>query len=320
VPSNEVVRSVRSRQPSTGYYHLFDEFAASCMPLGALRPSEALIERYVPTRDWEAAAYGSDREWDAAIEQTAHWAAEECAARGLSIGVVIFCHTSIPQDLSASIPARFQHLLGAKHCVPLALSQSDSVAAVLAMRLACAYLASDPDIRNVLIVGGERWTFPFFRCFGDVLCYWDGMAAAIVSSESGATGTFKLKAATVAAAPGGWNPFSSEPSFAHGEFVPAIAKTLSRVLRDAGLADPSSLVTAGPAWSPSIVRAVQELAGLPPSPPATARGFLGAADLLATLHEMKGHGEGCGDILAWTATLSGQVGICALSQSRSTRP
>jgi hypothetical protein len=318
VPHSAVTRSVGSQQPTTGYYHLLDEYAASCMPLGKRRPSDDDLKQYVPSCAWVTTAYQSDQDWDLAIEQTARWAAEQCAVRDLSIGAVIFCHTSVPQDLSASIPARFQHLLGAKKCVPIALSQSDSAAAVIALKMACAYIAGEWKAKNVLIVGAERWTRPFFRCFGDVLCYGDGIAAAIVSSNSEPRGQFSLKAAALAVAPGCWDPFSSTPSFTDDEFVPAIAEALSRALHESGFGESSSFAIVGPAWSPSIVRKVQEMAGLPPPLPTSPRGFLGAADMLATLDEIRDRVDVGDDIYAWTATLSGQVGVCALTRSRST--
>lgn len=122
-----------------------------------------------------------------------------CAARPRSarpVDVIMFCHSSLDEHISATVAGRLCAEVGTP-CFPFSVSQQHGASVLTALRLASDLFVAEPDIHTILIVAAEKWCPPFSRMSGPDIVQGDAAGALLVErTDHGPGGLQLLDAAT----------------------------------------------------------------------------------------------------------------------------
>lgn len=111
--------------------------------------------------------------------------------RARPIDVVVFCHSSLDEDIPTTIAGRLCAEIGTP-CFPFSVSQQHGVSPFTALRLATDLFVAEPDIHTILIVAAEKWCPPFSRICGPTIVHGDAAGALLVERTGHGTGGLRL--------------------------------------------------------------------------------------------------------------------------------
>ena len=98
-----------------------------------------------------------------------------------SVDAVICYHSTINEMASWSTACRLQYELGLKQAYAFTVSQKAGNASLMALKVACEMLSTEPDVKTLLLVGAEKLVPPYRRVFGKMTAAGDSASAMVVS-------------------------------------------------------------------------------------------------------------------------------------------
>ena len=98
-----------------------------------------------------------------------------------SVDAVICYHSTINEMASWSTACRLQYELGLKQAYAFTVSQKGGNASLMALKIACEMLSTEPDVKTLLLVGAEKLVPPYRRVFGKMTAAGDSASAMVVS-------------------------------------------------------------------------------------------------------------------------------------------
>lgn len=181
LPKRVAFDAVQAREHNVGYVHLMLKSATFARPRGRGRIKDDETTRLAPSapatlpiaprgQSLSDLAVGAakalrDKVGSDVLARTTH---------------IVLAHATLNQTITESIPGRIQVELGLKNVLPLAVSQVGSLGFYAALPLIDGLLASSGQ---VLLVAADKWLYPFFRAFGDLVAYGDGAAAMLLRRD-----------------------------------------------------------------------------------------------------------------------------------------
>jgi len=130
------------------------------------------------------------------------------------IDVVIYYHSTLNEEPTASTSGRLQYELGLKNALTFSVSQKSGNASLMALKVACEMMTAEADLRTFLLVGSEKFVPPYNRIFGTMTIMGDSASAMIVRRPSRRCRPLSF---SIYDFPEPWNPHTDSESF--GRFL-----------------------------------------------------------------------------------------------------
>ncbi|MEO2215661.1 hypothetical protein ABGV49_01105 [Chromobacterium vaccinii] len=307
VPERTDFHGAQAAERNFGYGHLLFPSAASALPRGKGRLDEAESLRLMPGSPAslpvaEAKLSHADLALQAVAALREQIAAEELAA----VSHIVVASASLNQRINESVAGRVQHALGLDDALPFAVGQSGTAGAYNALPLVDALVRLGG---RVLLVATDKWLYPFFRAWGDLVAYGDGAAAMLLDGGEGGWGEIESHAVHYGEAIA--NPWALAPDRLAGQLLP-LALAAARAALDKARIRPSDIDCMLPAgFGPAFAsRVADELGIAPERRMARAGSHLSNADPLLALMELRASlrpGQQATALL-WDAALCGVAG------------
>jgi 3-oxoacyl-[acyl-carrier-protein] synthase III len=306
--------AVQARERNVGYLHLLLKSAAFARPRGKGRIQGDEAARFAPSAPAALpiappAQSLSDLAAGAATALRARVDADVLA----QTTHIVLVHATLNQAVAESIPGRLQVELGLKNVLPLAVSQVGSLGFYAALPLIEGLLAG---AGQVLLVAADKWLYPWFRVFGDLVAYGDGAAAMLVRRDP-ARAMASVRGFAFETGPAIDDPWARTPSDLTAALVPLAVVAGRRALADAqertGLERDAIAAVAPAGFGSAAASAVADALDLPSSR-REHPGHLSSADAPAALlheHQALRAGERK-TVLLWDAALCGAAGAAVV--------
>jgi 3-oxoacyl-[acyl-carrier-protein] synthase III len=201
-----------ARQRSSGTGYLLSSGAEFCFPLGR-RWIEEDLKRLAPREG------GSITEYSEAITMTV--AAQDCATELMksrpldqlkSLRDILFCHSTINENMVACIPSLVQARLGVSGAYLCSFSQLSSCSVLLALQFVLQTRKRSGKEDLFLIVAADKWLYPMPRSFGTLVNQGDAAAAILLqNSTQGDRQEVLVKDVVVKTLPGYSDALFSDP-------------------------------------------------------------------------------------------------------------
>jgi len=310
LPPAVVFSAIQAQERHPGYRHLLLPQARFARPrgLGALTPEEGVRLAPVGRPTLRVAPPGrslADLAADAALDlrdqlgsaqlaRTTHMIAASCA---------------LNEGIGDSVVGRMQYELGLQRVMPFALGQNGTLGWYSALTL-LEGLLNEGD--QALVILSDKWLYPFFRQFGDLVGYGDAAAALLVSCagpapEPAAWGG--VRAVAVEFGPSIADPWADAPAALRDTLAPVAARAIRHALDMAGLRTTDIDWCVPPGFDPGFSARVADAASIPLAARVQheASGHLSSAESAAALIRLAGaldEGERR-TVLVWDAALHG---------------
>jgi 3-oxoacyl-[acyl-carrier-protein] synthase III len=256
---------------------------------------------------------------DLAVDAAKALARSITPAQQSEIGAVIFCHNSMDELINESVVGRICSELGLADRLAFSINQLHNCAVFAALQMAHALVAGDDALPAVLVVGADKWLYPFIRSFGPIACFGDGAAALLVGAVGGAG--YEILHVELACGP-------DEPSVLDGTapldgeaIARRVAAVIEAALHNAGLIATDVDLVVPQNYGERLIRRVSEIAGLGRVAlyldGLHDRGHLSSADTMANVAGVLGDPRyrDSRTLLLWGAGLSGQAACCLLRRN-----
>ncbi|WP_175757888.1 hypothetical protein [Burkholderia ambifaria] len=317
LPPAVVFSAIQAQERHPGYRHLLLPQARFARPrgLGALTPEEGVrlapggrpVLRVAPPRRSladlaaDAALDLRDQLGSAQLARTTHVIVASCA---------------LNEGIGDSVVGRMQYELGLQRVTPFALGQNGTLGWYSALTL-LEGLLNEGD--QALVILSDKWLYPFFRQFGDLVGYGDAAAALLVSCagpapEPAAWGG--VRAVAVEFGPSIADPWADAPAALRDTLAPVAARAIRRALDMAGLRATDIDWCVPPGFDPGFAARVADAASIPLAARVQheASGHLSSAESAAALIRLAGaldEGERR-TVLVWDAALHGAAGAAVV--------
>lgn len=180
-----------------------------------------------------------------------------------SVDAVICYHSTINEMASWSTACRVQYELGLKQAYGFTVSQKGGNASLIALKVACELLSTEPDLKTLLLVGAEKLVPPYRRVFGKMTAVGDSASAMVLSRGGPECRPLCFK---VRDFPAWWNPDEYDDARMAGliDFLAEQATILTRqVLDELNLGREDVALFIPPNFSLALNRRLGEKAGIP---------------------------------------------------------
>ncbi len=311
LPPAVVFSAIQAQERHPGYRHLLLPQARFARPrgLGALTPDEGTrlapggrpaLRVAPPGRSLadlaaDAALDLRDQLGSGALARTTHVIVASCA---------------LNEGIGDSVVGRMQYELGLQRVTPFALGQNGTLGWYSALMLLDGLLRDEGD--QALVILSDKWLYPFFRQFGDLVGYGDAAAALLVSRagpspEPAAWGG--VRSVALEFGPSIADPWADAPATLRDTLAPVAARAIHRALDQANLRANQIDWCVPPGFDPGFAARVADAASIPV--PARIQhdgsGHLSSAESAAALIRLAGaldEGERR-TVLVWDAALHG---------------
>ncbi|QEL54797.1 beta-ketoacyl-[acyl-carrier-protein] synthase family protein [Chromobacterium paludis] len=308
LPERADFHGVQAAERNFGYGHLLFPSAVHALPRGKGKLDEEETLRLTPSAPVslpvaEARLSHADLALQAVDALRRQVAAEELAA----VTHIVVANASLNQRINESLSGRVQHALGLDDALPFAVGQSGTAGVYNALTLIEALCAQGG---RVLLVAADKWLYPFFRAWGDLVAYGDGGAAMLLDG-GGEGGVGRILSHAVHYGEAIASPWEQAPSALAERLLPQAVQAASDALEQARMraSDIDWLLPAG--FGADFAARVADELGIAPAR-RMARGgcHLSNADPLLALLELRAAlrpGEQAAALL-WDAALCGLSG------------
>lgn len=185
VPDTTPFQAVQAREKNIGYGHLLYKSAVFSMPRGKGRIDAEETLRLLPTASIELpVAPPVQSGADLALEAVALLREQIPADTLAQVTHIVVTNAALNQRINESVAGRIQHALGLPKALPFAIGQAGTAGVFNALSMIEALVSLGG---KVLLVASDKWLYPFFRAWGDLVVYGDS-AAAILLDGDGETG------------------------------------------------------------------------------------------------------------------------------------
>ncbi|WP_199154031.1 hypothetical protein [Chromobacterium sp. ASV23] len=183
VPDRAAFHGVQAAERNLGYGHLLFPSAAYALPRGKGKLDEAETLRLMPGSPASLPVASAQLSHaDLALQAVASLREQVPAEDLAAVTHIVVANASLNQRINESVAGRIQHALGLDEALPFAVGQSGTAGVYNALTLVEALCHQDA---SVLLVATDKWLYPFFRAWGDLVAYGDGAAAMLLDSRDG---------------------------------------------------------------------------------------------------------------------------------------
>jgi len=182
VPDTAPFQAVQAREKNIGYGHLLYKSAVFSMPRGKGRIDAEETLRLLPTASIELpVAPPVQSGADLALEAVALLREQIPADTLAQVSHIVVTNAALNQRINESVAGRIQHALGLPKALPFAIGQAGTAGVFNALSMIEALVSLGG---KVLLVASDKWLYPFFRAWGDLVVYGDGAAAILLDGDS----------------------------------------------------------------------------------------------------------------------------------------
>ena len=118
---------------------------------------------------------------DLALEAVAQLRQQIPAETLAQVTHIVVTNAALNQRINESVAGRIQHALGLPKALPFAIGQAGTAGVFNALSMIEALVSLGG---KVLLVASDKWLYPFFRAWGDLVVYGDGAAAILLDGDS----------------------------------------------------------------------------------------------------------------------------------------
>ena len=180
VPEAIEFHAVQAQERHIGYGHLLYKSAAWALPRGKGKVDEQEQQRLLPPASIALpVAPPGQSQADMALEAVTALRQQLSPESLAEITHIVVTNTALNQRINESVAGRIQHALGLPDALPFAIGQSGSVGFFNALFIIEALVSTGA---KVLLVASDKWLYPFFRSWGELVVYGDGAAAILIDA------------------------------------------------------------------------------------------------------------------------------------------
>ncbi|MQU24251.1 hypothetical protein GHO35_24375, partial [Pseudomonas helleri] len=181
VPDTTPFQAVQAREKNIGYGHLLYKSAVFSMPRGKGRIDAEETLRLLPTASIELpVAPPVQSGADLALEAVALLREQIPAETLAQVSHIVVTNAALNQRINESVAGRIQHALGLPKALPFAIGQAGTAGVFNALSMIEALVSLGG---KVLLVASDKWLYPFFRAWGDLVVYGDSAAAILLDGD-----------------------------------------------------------------------------------------------------------------------------------------
>lgn len=181
VPDTTPFQAVQAREKNIGYGHLLYKSAVFSMPRGKGRIDAEETLRLLPTASIELpVAPPVQSGADLALEAVALLREQIPADTLAQVSHIVVTNAALNQRINESVAGRIQHALGLPKALPFAIGQAGTAGVFNALSMIEALVSLGG---KVLLVASDKWLYPFFRAWGDLVVYGDSAAAILLDGD-----------------------------------------------------------------------------------------------------------------------------------------
>lgn len=234
VPDTTPFQAVQAREKNIGYGHLLYKSAVFSMPRGKGRIDAEETLRLLPTASIELpVAPPVQSGADLALEAVALLREQIPAETLAQVSHIVVTNAALNQRINESVAGRIQHALGLPKALPFAIGQAGTAGVFNALSMIEALVSLGG---KVLLVASDKWLYPFFRAWGDLVVYGDSAAAILLDGDSEAGpgwGSIRASAMHYGAAIN--NPWGLTPAALAERLHPLAVSAAQTAIERAGL-------------------------------------------------------------------------------------
>ena len=233
-PDTTPFQAVQAREKNIGYGHLLYKSAVFSMPRGKGRIDAEETLRLLPTASIELpvappAQSGADLALEAVALLREHIQADTLA----QVTHIVVTNSALNQRINESVAGRIQHALGLPKALPFAIGQAGTAGVFSALSMIEALVSLGG---KVLLVASDKWLYPFFRAWGDLVVYGDGAAAILLDGDDEAgPGWGSIRASAVHYGAAIDNPWGLTPAALAERLHPLAVSAAQTAIERAGL-------------------------------------------------------------------------------------
>ncbi|KML53599.1 hypothetical protein VL15_23775 [Burkholderia cepacia] len=310
LPPAVMFSAIQAQERHPGYRHLLLPQARFARPrgMGALTPEEGtrLAPGGRPTlRVAPPGRSLADLAADAALDLRDQLGSGQLARTTH----VIVASCALNEGIGDSVVGRMQYELGLQRVTPFALGQNGTLGWYSALMLLDGLLDEGDQ---ALVILSDKWLYPFFRQFGDLVGYGDA-AAALLVSRAGPTPEPAVwggvRSVAVEYGPSIADPWADAPAALRDTLAPVAARAIRRALDGAKLRAGQIDWCVPPGFDPGFAARVADAASIPLGARIQhdGSGHLSSAESAAALIRLAGaldEGEHR-TVLVWDTALHG---------------
>lgn len=234
VPDTTPFQAVQAREKNIGYGHLLYKSAVFSMPRGKGRIDAEETLRLLPTASIELpVAPPVQSGADLALEAVALLREQIPADTLAQVTHIVVTNAALNQRINESVAGRIQHALGLPKALPFAIGQAGTAGVFNALSMIEALVSLGG---KVLLVASDKWLYPFFRAWGDLVVYGDSAAAILLDGDGEAGpgwGSIRASAMHYGAAIN--NPWGLTPTALAERLHPLAVSAAQTAIERAGL-------------------------------------------------------------------------------------
>ncbi|MEE8876543.1 hypothetical protein [Pseudomonas helleri] len=234
VPDTTPFQAVQAREKNIGYGHLLYKSAVFSMPRGKGRIDAEETLRLLPTASIELpVAPPVQSGADLALEAVALLREQIPAETLAQVSHIVVTNAALNQRINESVAGRIQHALGLPKALPFAIGQAGTAGVFNALSMIEALVSLGG---KVLLVASDKWLYPFFRAWGDLVVYGDSAAAILLDGDGEARpgwGSIRASAMHYGAAIN--NPWGLTPAALAERLHPLAVSAAQTAIERAGL-------------------------------------------------------------------------------------
>ncbi|MQT60171.1 hypothetical protein GHO41_22860, partial [Pseudomonas sp. FSL R10-0399] len=234
VPDTSPFQAVQAREKNIGYGHLLYKSAVFSMPRGKGRIDAEETLRLLPTASIELpVAPPVQSGADLALEAVALLREQIPAETLAQVTHIVVTNAALNQRINESVAGRIQHALGLPKALPFAIGQAGTAGVFNALSMIEALVSLGG---KVLLVASDKWLYPFFRAWGDLVVYGDGAAAILLDGDGEAgPGWGSIRASAVHYGAAIDNPWGLTPAALAERLHPLAVSAAQTAIERAGL-------------------------------------------------------------------------------------
>jgi 3-oxoacyl-[acyl-carrier-protein] synthase III len=234
VPDTTPFQAVQAREKNIGYGHLLYKSAVFSMPRGKGRIDAEEALRLLPTASIELPVAppvqsGADLALEAVALLREHIPADTLA----QVSHIVVTNAALNQRINESVAGRIQHALGLPKALPFAIGQAGTAGVFNALSMIEALVSLGG---KVLLVASDKWLYPFFRAWGDLVVYGDSAAAILLDGDGEAgPGWGSIRASAMHYGAAIDNPWGLTPAALAERLHPLAVSAAQTAIERAGL-------------------------------------------------------------------------------------
>lgn len=234
VPDTTPFQAVQAREKNIGYGHLLYKSAVFSMPRGKGRIDAEETLRLLPTASIELpVAPPVQSGADLALEAVALLHEQIPAETLAQVSHIVVTNAALNQRINESVAGRIQHALGLPKALPFAIGQAGTAGVFNALSMIEALVSLGG---KVLLVASDKWLYPFFRAWGDLVVYGDSAAAILLDGDGEAgAGWGSIRASAVHYGAAIDNPWGLTPAALAERLHPLAVSAAQTAIERAGL-------------------------------------------------------------------------------------